>query len=146
MSGETITCNLVVDNKSSNKIARMNVSLVREVNFEARECTKKSRRVSHTLASVQYEKQVRPQSRETWQSIELVVPTALHPSSSTRLIKICYYVQVELYGSIIHSPKFVRIPIVIGTLGFGYSSNDYRCPIEEEPTFSPPRYEEMFHS
>lgn len=145
MSGETVTCNVTVDNQSSSKITRMNVSLIREVSFEARECTKKSRRVSQALTSVQYDKQVKPQHKETWQSIELVVPPALHPSSSTRLIKINYYVQVELYTSIIHSPKFLRIPIVIGTLGFGYSSDDYRCPIDE-PTFSPPRYEEMFHS
>ena len=96
--GETIACDVKVNNGSSKDVIETCVSLVQEVRFEEKLCCKETKKAYQTISSIQYSERIRAHSRTKLNGISLVVPSWIPISSMTRLIKIYYFTIKKSFG------------------------------------------------
>ena len=120
LAGETIHFKVITDNKSDRKI-QMTVYLIQNIVFYA-QGNSTCERVNLNMVSDSIE----PSSLETWNGM-ITIPTSARASSlnTCSIIKTTHIVCLEFNSEdVLSKSKYIRIPIVIGTIQFDNNVNE----------------------
>lgn len=117
MSGETVVCQVSVDNISNRCLNSVSISLVHLATFYDK--TSASKRVKRfvILREEFRECEVEPDTKQTFANLKLKIPpTCPSLMDSCNLITNEYRLEANVNATFSFKPKFLSIPITIGTV------------------------------
>ena len=122
LAGETIHFRVITDNKSDREI-QMTVYLIQDIDFYAQGSSKCDR---VDLNMISYSKSIQSSSIDTWNGM-ITIPTSARASSlnTCNIIKTTHFVNLKFKSEdSLSKSKYIRIPIVIGTIQFNNNVNE----------------------
>lgn len=122
LAGEIIHFRVITDNKSEREI-QMTVYLIQDFDFYAEG---RSKCIRDDLNLVSYYKSIQPNSIDTWNGM-ITIPNSARASSlnTCSIIKTTHFVNLKFNsGDGLAKSKYIRIPIVIGTIQFDNNVNE----------------------
>jgi hypothetical protein len=121
VSGEKLTFNTIIDNKSSYIIKQIIFSIEQNICLKAKN---KHRTFSRTVTQTVFEKNVGKNTCEEWSNLVPIHPVCPSSSSSlSKIINVIYSAKLMVVPAGAHLSFVLQIPVVIGTIPFGETNN-----------------------
>lgn len=112
--GESIICDLIIENQSSRSLKYPYINLKQRVKINA---SNKSKTKVRKLTSAILEHKIAPRSRQKFAEVSVIIPpTCASSLDSSHVIEISYIFELKFGASGLSSPKSIQVPFVIGTL------------------------------